>query len=341
MTLDSFILKLFMCVSVGGMNFSGFMTRYHPLLALVYNILLPIININIFIKGVIMKNHYVYRITNIILNKHYYGCRTSKKCSPKEDLGIKYFSSSKNKDFIKDQKNNPQNYKYKIINTFNNRKKAIKLEIKLHNKFNVGVNESFYNRSKQTSTGWDTTGIPSKISKKDREKIINARKKISYKGKNNPRYGCTVSDETKNKISHSLKNNGYSDSEETRKKKSKSAKNRLPVSEETRKKISKVHKGKKVSKKTIEKMIQTKSERIYPPNYNSLLVNIYNENNEVVYECNGDFNKICNLNNLPTSALRKSLKTEMPIYLNLDPGNLSKIKRKGFYVYKGWVAKYR
>ena len=34
----------------------------------------------------------------------------------------------------------------------------MKLEIKLHNKFNVGVNESFYNKVKQTSTGFDTTG---------------------------------------------------------------------------------------------------------------------------------------------------------------------------------------
>ena len=38
--------------------------------------------------------HYVYRITNKILNKHYYGKRSS-KLSPELDLGKKYFSSSK------------------------------------------------------------------------------------------------------------------------------------------------------------------------------------------------------------------------------------------------------
>jgi len=121
-----------------------------------------------------MKYHYVYRITNTKLNKHYYGTRTSK--NPKEDIGIKYFSSSKDKDFIKDQKENPQNYKYKIIKIFNNRKEAIKLEIKLHSKFDVGVNESFYNRAKQTSTGWDRTGCMN--STKAKEKQRRSMKKI-------------------------------------------------------------------------------------------------------------------------------------------------------------------
>ena len=86
--------------------------------------------------------HYTYRITNIKLNKHYYGTRTC-KCEPKLDLGIKYFSSSKNNDFIKDQKENPNNFKYKIIKIFRSRKEAIELEIKLHERFDVGKNKSF------------------------------------------------------------------------------------------------------------------------------------------------------------------------------------------------------
>ena len=44
--------------------------------------------------------YYVYRITNKLLNKHYYGSRGS-KIEPKLDLGIKYFSSSTDKNFIK------------------------------------------------------------------------------------------------------------------------------------------------------------------------------------------------------------------------------------------------
>lgn len=101
---------------------------------------------------------YVYRITNTLIKKHYYGKRTS-KILPEADLGIKYFSSSLDKSFIEDQKANPQNYKYKIVSTFLTAEKALEKEIKLHNKFNVGTNPHFYNKAKQTSTGFDRTGL--------------------------------------------------------------------------------------------------------------------------------------------------------------------------------------
>jgi len=100
------------------------------------------------------KFHYTYRITNLIENKHYYGVRSS-KCHPSEDLGIVYFSSSKDKEFRKDQKENPQNYKYKVVSIHLTRKEAVKKEIKLHEKFDVAKNESFYNLCKQRSTGFD------------------------------------------------------------------------------------------------------------------------------------------------------------------------------------------
>lgn len=109
--------------------------------------------------------HYTYRITNTKERMYYYGVHSC-NCLPKEDIGIKYFSSSKNKEFIKDQKENPQDYKYKIIKIFDSRKEAIEHEIFLHNKFNVGINESFYNKAKQTSTDYDTTG---KASVKDKD----------------------------------------------------------------------------------------------------------------------------------------------------------------------------
>ena len=69
-------------------------------------------------------NYYTYRITNIIEGKHYYGVRSTNTI-PKDDLGIKYFSSSTNKEFIKDQKTNPQNYKYKIILIFKKSKRCL------------------------------------------------------------------------------------------------------------------------------------------------------------------------------------------------------------------------
>lgn len=105
--------------------------------------------------------HYVYRITNLVLKKHYYGCRSC-KVTPKNDLGQVYFSSSKDKDFIAHQKQRRYDFRYKVIHIFDNRKDAIRFEIKLHNKFNVSCNANFYNRAKQTSTKFDTTGTASK-----------------------------------------------------------------------------------------------------------------------------------------------------------------------------------
>lgn len=167
--------------------------------------------------------HYTYRITNTRLNKHYYGKRSS-KILPKEDLGIKYFSSSKDKDFIKDQKSNPEDYKYKVIYIFDTPEKAINLEIKLHNKFDVGVNIDFYNKAKQTSSKFTTNGLSGennpmygrRHTKSAKDIISQARKSRIYteaqrkalskrfSGEGNINYGKTHSEETKKKISASL-----------------------------------------------------------------------------------------------------------------------------------------
>lgn len=95
------------------------------------------------------KIYYVYRITNIVIDKHYYGFRGTFK-KPKEDIGIKYFSSSSDREFIKDQKERRENYSYKIILSTPNKKKAQNLEVRLHKYFMVGTNDKFYNRATQT-----------------------------------------------------------------------------------------------------------------------------------------------------------------------------------------------
>lgn len=141
----------------------------------------------------IKRYHFVYRITNTKLNKHYYGTRTTskkKEQTPEYELGHIYFSSSTDTDFIQDQKNNPQVYKYKVIKTFNTREEAMAFEIKLHNKFNVGVNESFYNKAKATSTGFDVTGnkdirrkitISNITTKNSEDWVANRRDEIALK----------------------------------------------------------------------------------------------------------------------------------------------------------------
>ena len=100
-----------------------------------------------------VKYHYVYRITHNKLNKHYYGSRSS-NLSPKLDIGCVYFSSSTDKVFINDQKENPCDYRYKVISVHNNREDATNKEIKLHERFDVGINELFYNKAKQISSGF-------------------------------------------------------------------------------------------------------------------------------------------------------------------------------------------
>jgi hypothetical protein len=104
------------------------------------------------------KYHYVYRITNLVENKHYYGSRTS-DVHPYSDLGIRYFSSSKNKEFKQDQRANPQNYIYKVIHCFDTRTEATAVEVKLHAKHSVSSNPSFYNRANQTSSGFTCIGM--------------------------------------------------------------------------------------------------------------------------------------------------------------------------------------
>ncbi len=64
-----------------------------------------------------MKYHYTYRITNIKEGMHYYGVHSC-NCLPKEEIGVTYFSSSNNREFKLDQKQNPSDYKYKVIKIF-------------------------------------------------------------------------------------------------------------------------------------------------------------------------------------------------------------------------------
>lgn len=152
-----------------------------------------------------MKYHYTYRITNTKLNKHYYGVRSSSS-HPKDDLGIQYFSSSFDKEFLEDQKQNPQNYKYKIILSFENRIKASQFEIRLHNRFDVGVNESFYNRTKSTSTGFCMSGIKKTDEHKQKIGHGNRGKKHSSESRKNmseAHMGHRPSKETRKKMSES------------------------------------------------------------------------------------------------------------------------------------------
>jgi len=248
--------------------------------------------------------HYVYRITNIRLNKHYYGTRTSKKTIPEKDIGYIYFSSSSDKDFIKDQKENPQDYKYKVIKKFNTRKEAIELEIKLHNKFNVGVNESFYNRSKQTSTGFDRKGV-----------------EPWNKNIKNPYTSETIKNMKKTK-----KNNPYK------------------PSDEMKKYLSTINTGKlngfyskKHTKKTKEKWNRKGTQR-GSKNHNSKIINIFNSSGELKFVCEGNFIEVCKNNKLPAKLAYSYKNNGTPIYTNVPNATKSLLINKDLYKFKGWYA---
>lgn len=208
------------------------------------------------------KFHYVYRITHIFKNLHYYGVRSSNRL-PSDDLGHYYFSSSTDRSFINDQKLSPYNYKYKIIKVFNKRKDATELEIKLHRKFNVGVNESFYNKVMQTSTGFCTTGL-----KFSEERIQKMRESST---------GKPMSDEAKLKISKFNRGRKHKPStisklikikqnmsEETKLKIS-IAKTGVPRSTETIEKMRKANLGKKLSEETKKKLKERSAVKNKPP----------------------------------------------------------------------------
>ncbi len=244
-----------------------------------------------------MKYHYAYRITNKELNRHYYGVRTS-KVEPNLDLGVKYFSSSSDKEFIQNQKENQNNYKYKIIKIFNSRNEAMKLEIKLHNKLNVGVNKSFYNKSKQTSSGFDMSGR--KHTKKTKIKMSKNKKlfhpMLGRTGNKSPIYGIKKPKGMGQKLSESIRGDNHWNYGKT-------------TSKETKEKISKSSKGLRTGKL----------------NTSAKMINIYNSCNKLMFKCNGTFSKTCKDNNLPLSALTKSYKNDSCVYHNMKINNKTRI----------------
>lgn len=204
--------------------------------------------------------HYVYRITNVAENKHYYGKRSS-KVVPKLDIGIKYFSSSSNKEFIEDQKQNPQNYKYKIVKILCSSEEAVTLEIKLHSRFNVGGNPNFYNRAKQTSTKFSMEGVTPSQATREKLSAANIGKILSQETKEKisvAHKGKTLSKEHRQKLSEVHKGKKYSNKRKKR-------------SEETKNKISNANKGRVFSEEHKQKMSEAGKGRIFSEEHKNKL----------------------------------------------------------------------
>lgn len=118
------------------------------------------------------KFNYTYWITSIEDGKNYIGVRTT-NVDPIKDLGIKYFSSSK--ELSRKFKDNKNKFEFKVLEIFETRKEAILKEIELHCLYRVSTNKRFYNKSIQTSIGFDYSGC--KHSEDTKKKISLGLKK--------------------------------------------------------------------------------------------------------------------------------------------------------------------
>ena len=225
-----------------------------------------------------MKYHYVYRITNKELNNHYYGVRSS-ILEPKLDLGIKYFSSSTNKEFLNEQKVNPIIFKYKVIKIFETRKDANLYESKIHRKFEVHKNENFYNISMSTGNAICLLDKRSDEHKQNISKSLKGKKKSSehlqnlskaLRGREPWNKGVKLSEEKKSQIKEKLQPRTKEHQQNIINSKRKNG--TLKHKEETKKLFSETRKGennsfygKTHSKETIQKIIDANKIKITCP----------------------------------------------------------------------------
>lgn len=163
-------------------------------------------------------NHYTYKIT-YNTGKYYIGVRSC-NCNPEEDT--KYLGSSKHTP-------NDKVILKEILDVFATRKEAVLNEIELHNKFEVSTNEMFYNKAKQTSVGFDTTG--NILTEEHLDKVSKALK------------GRIFSDIHKSRISEKLTGRIKTEQERLNISKGRTGLKFGPRSEETKLKISIANKG--------------------------------------------------------------------------------------------------
>lgn len=251
-------------------------------------------------KVIVDRYFYVYRITNKETNIHYYGSRVSIK-SPKEDLGIVYFSSSYNKEFINTQKSNSSNFKYKVVKVCTTNVEKQLFESYLHAKFNVGVNSVFYNMVKQTVEGFDSTGHKFNLGRK-------------------------LSQETKDKLKITSSNRVVADS--TREK---HRLNALARTKEENLMRGAPMKGRKASDSTIG-LFRINNTGSGNPAAKKITVFDYKDN--VVMVSIGTFKKDCETNGFPWACLRQA-KNGKKLYVKSD-GTTSKNMLESSRKFVGW-----
>jgi hypothetical protein len=131
-----------------------------------------------------MENHYVY-YSYEEFGRGYIGCRTC-ICPPENDNS--YLGSYHDKTF------HPTNKI--ILETFSTREEALQAEVNLHKFYQIDKNPHFANKSKQKTSGfyYSAKGV---IRSEETKRKQSENKKGKFTGENNPFYGKTHSDETK------------------------------------------------------------------------------------------------------------------------------------------------
>lgn len=310
-------------------------------------------------------NHYVYRISNILTNQHYYGVRST-KLSPIDDLGKKYFSSSTDLTFIKEQKMNPYDFLYKIIRTFDTRRSANDFESKIHNKFHVSSNENFYNRSESITSGWvsygkvsvkDNAGNTSQVSINDtaylsgtvksiQSGMVNTINTITGEKKSvtkenyhiNPELICNNTGKVPvvglNGIAFLIDKN---DKDYLTGKFQHCSCGLVSVRDIITNKTKKVSIDVFRSDSNLVGVNKNKIFGVDNPNAKTIL--IFGANDELIHVCNGNFKTVCIENNLPFMSLKRTLYSGGKLY-KTKKGQTDAIKNKTIQ-FMGWYAKYK
>ena len=149
--------------------------------------------------------HYTYKLTHIETGIEYIGVRSC-RCAILNDS---YMSSSKTiKKIVKVY--GSKVFKKEILKEFASRELANEHEIYLHKKYDVAVNENYYNMARATSSGFNRCGVKCSSIHKARLseshtglKHSNKTRKImsnAQRNPNNTRYGRVQSGITKKKI---------------------------------------------------------------------------------------------------------------------------------------------
>lgn len=322
--------------------------------------------------------HYVYRIINnnpTDNRKFYIGVRSCKNCLPDED--IKYMSSSK---YVKEAINDLgiNNFSKEILSVWDSREAAITEEIRLHEKYDVAKNENFYNKSKQTSSKFDTTGTNAgQKANESRLKNINSeglnvnqqtgliqaekwkdpiwRKKTTKRmrqTKNDPNWKKTTGKQAVKKMlkKRNDPNNPYCYKKTVKKildTKNKIGKNGKTVNQIAGEKASKTKSSKQwkntVGKQAVKKMMQTKANNGTLPtgskNPNAKTFQIFDNNGNLIFEVKGRFKQFCKDNKLPYNALyHSSIKNGDPIFCN-GKVSITLAKKNGYEHFIGWYCK--